>query len=60
MVWEATAGQIRGPKRAEVDKKGYIAEAIRALGDKVSQIKKILDIGLTDLVDVTYQWMEDH
>ena len=58
-VWGATVGLIRGLKRVEVDK-GFIAEAIRVLGSEAGQIKRILDVGLTDLADTMSWWMEDH
>ena len=37
-----------------------VAEAIRVLGSEAGKIRRTLEIGLRDMVDVMSQWMEDH
>ena len=59
MVWGAMAGPIRGLKRNKVKKKGSLAEAIRALESEAEKIRRTFEIGLGDMADVMFQWMED-
>ena len=60
MVWGASAGLIGGLKRNKVDEKGSLAEAIRVLESEAGKIRRTLEKGLRDMVDVMSQWMEDH
>ena len=43
-----------------MDEKASLAEAIKVLGSEMGQIRRILDIGLVDVVDTMSWWMEDH
>ena len=54
------AGLIGGLKKTEANEKRLVAEAVRVLGSEMGQIRRILDIGLTDVADAMTQWMEDH
>ena len=43
-----------------MDEKGSLAEVVQVLGNEMGQIRRILDVGLVDVVDAMSQWMEDY
>ena len=59
VIWGASAGLIRGLRETKVGEKGSFAEVVRVLGSEMGQIRRILDIGLWDVVEVMSWWMEE-